>query len=199
MGQPLRRREAGPAGALTGESARVIRRSLAVLLALLPISPRLAADADLPRADIGGGSVKPLRALDLPVRVSLDRAIAHATKKLENPRCREVFSDFRDRMGRTLLENLEASGLDGPAHLRALTFADGWLRSDCRLPSVLALATPGREVIYICGPQFLQRQRLDPGFAAALMIHEQLHALGLGENPPHSQEITARVISRCGR
>ena len=30
------------------------------------------------------------------------------------------------------------------------------------------------------------------------MIHEFLHTLGLGENPPTSQEITERVSNRCG-
>jgi hypothetical protein len=187
------------AAAPAREPGRLLRGFLAIFLLLLPTRLPLSADTDLPRTDPGGGGVKPLRALDLPVRVSLDRALTHATKKLENPRCREVFSEYRDRLGRTLQQNLEATGLDGPTHLKTLTFANGFYRADCRLPSVLALATPGRGIIYICGPQFLQRQRLDPGFIAALLIHEQLHTLGLGENPPHSQEITARVISRCGR
>jgi hypothetical protein len=198
MGQPLWRRAAGDEP-LQRDSARHIRRSLAVLFILLPVCPRLAADADLPRTETGGGGVRPIRALDLPVRVSVRRALDDAARKLENPRCRRVFGEYRDRDGRTLLENLHASGLDGPTHLRSLTFASGGYHADCRQPNVLALATPGRDVIYICGPQFFQRQRLDPGFMAALMIHEQLHALGLGENPPHSQEITAKVISHCGR
>jgi len=30
------------------------------------------------------------------------------------------------------------------------------------------------------------------------MIHEALHTLGLGENPPTSAEITERVLARCG-
>jgi hypothetical protein len=34
--------------------------------------------------------------------------------------------------------------------------------------------------------------------AEALVIHEMLHSLGLGENPPPSDEITARVRARCG-
>jgi hypothetical protein len=40
---------------------------------------------------------------------------------------------------------------------------------------------------------------LDPSLAAALIIHEELHSLGLGEDPPTSKEITAKVIERCGR
>ena len=34
--------------------------------------------------------------------------------------------------------------------------------------------------------------------ARAVIIHEALHSLGLGENPPSSQAITARVLNRCG-
>jgi hypothetical protein len=31
-----------------------------------------------------------------------------------------------------------------------------------------------------------------------IVIHEFLHTLGLGENPPTSQAITQRVAIRCG-
>jgi hypothetical protein len=36
-------------------------------------------------------------------------------------------------------------------------------------------------------------------YVVASFIHEILHTLGLGENPPSSREITKRVIARCGR
>ena len=40
--------------------------------------------------------------------------------------------------------------------------------------------------------------KCEPGESAeAALIHESLHSLGLGENPPTSSEITSRVISRC--
>jgi hypothetical protein len=45
----------------------------------------------------------------------------------------------------------------------------------------------------------MDKQHRDPGVAAALTIHEELHSLGLSENPPTSQAITAQVIARCGR
>jgi hypothetical protein len=34
--------------------------------------------------------------------------------------------------------------------------------------------------------------------AEIILIHEFLHTLGLGENPPTSDAITARVSIRCG-
>jgi len=40
-------------------------------------------------------------------------------------------------------------------------------------------------------------QRSEPGVAESLVIHEVLHTLGLGENPPASVEITRRVEARC--
>lgn len=176
---------------------RFARAALAlVALVALVAGPTDGYASGLPRDDDRPGSYL---SLDRPARISLARALNQAAKKLESAPCRQVFSDYRDGKGRTLLANLEATGLDGSAHLRSLTFATGRFREDCRLPNVLALATPGRALIYICGPQFVQHQVLDPGFTSALLIHEQLHALGLGENPPDSRAITARVISRCGR
>jgi hypothetical protein len=34
--------------------------------------------------------------------------------------------------------------------------------------------------------------------AEIAVIHEALHTLGLGENPPDSREITRLVTERCG-
>jgi hypothetical protein len=77
---------------------------------------------------------------------------------------------------------------DGPPTCRA-----------CQNPSILAATEPGSRVIRVCPRRFRERQLQSPGFAAALIIHEELHSLGLGENPPDSKEITQQVIARCGR
>ena len=63
----------------------------------------------------------------------------------------------------------------------------------------IASTSPGSRVVYVCSPQFAEKQHREPGLTAALVIHEELHSLGLSENPPSSQAITAQVISRCGR
>jgi hypothetical protein len=39
--------------------------------------------------------------------------------------------------------------------------------------------------------------RRNPVHIAALLIHEMMHTLGLGENPPNAEAITARVLERC--
>jgi hypothetical protein len=38
---------------------------------------------------------------------------------------------------------------------------------------------------------------MDPAGVEMIVIHELLHVLGLGENPPTSEAITARVVARC--
>ena len=45
--------------------------------------------------------------------------------------------------------------------------------------------------------RFVVRNNRSPVRAQAIVIHEVLHTLGLGENPPSSTEITARVLARC--
>jgi hypothetical protein len=51
--------------------------------------------------------------------------------------------------------------------------------------------------VFVCAQQFVAAARRDPMVADAALIHESLHSLGLGENPPSSSEITSRVISAC--
>jgi hypothetical protein len=41
--------------------------------------------------------------------------------------------------------------------------------------------------------QFKRVAVAEPDYAAVLLIHEELHALGLGQNPPTSADITDRV------
>ena len=45
--------------------------------------------------------------------------------------------------------------------------------------------------------RFARNQTQNPSLAEAMVIHEMLHTLGLGENPPSSLEINERVRARC--
>jgi hypothetical protein len=125
-------------------------------------------------------------------------AVTLALKKLADPRCQRIFTDFRDRSGHPLQRQLDSLGHTGAGFLRILRFANGLGLLPCQSRGVLAATTPLSHVIFLCGTQFFERQRLDPEYGAALVIHETLHALGLGENPPASNEITIGVIARCG-
>lgn len=145
-------------------------------------------------ASKAGGSVSGQQ-LD-PVLAS---AVTAAAAKLESAECLAVFSDFRDAAGRTLQENLNALGQDGAGYLRWTMFYDGSGRTVCASRGILAATSPGSRAVFICMAQFAAVSRRDPGLAAALIIHEEMHSLGLGENPPDSKEITAAVIARCGK
>ena len=61
----------------------------------------------------------------------------------------------------------------------------------------MALTTPGSRVVRVCGRRFWEAQARNPERAELVVLHEALHTLGLGENPPDSLEITRRVGARC--
>lgn len=137
-----------------------------------------------------------------------------ALKKLEKPNCRLIFTDFVDSEGRTLQRILDDRGQTSSDLLRSLRFRDGTGERPCGYEGVLAFTTPGGRVISICGPNFRSALRGHPALAANILLHEELHRLGLEESPrferasnrgesarsrpPTSLEITDRVAARCG-
>jgi hypothetical protein len=152
-------------------------RSVVVLrcaLALVALSLAAAASAE--------SSLSPPVAIQpFAIPFSIDRRFAHelrpsleeAARKLGDSRCQEILTDFADLSGRRLDVGLAAIGQTVPSYL-------GY-------------------VLFICWDQFAARQRASNGYAANILIHETLHTLGLGENPPDARQITAQVIARCGR
>jgi hypothetical protein len=129
---------------------------------------------------------------------AVGKAVRKASLELREARCNEVFSDFRDGRGRTLEQNLQDRGETGQSFLLWLIFYNADAESVCRESKTAAATNPGSRMVLVCPNQFIQVQSATPGYAAAFIIHEELHALGLDENPPTSREITAAVISRCG-
>jgi len=129
--------------------------------------------------------------------VALHWAVLGARRRLEQPACRGLFAEFSDASGRTLQENLDAMGETGATYPALILFADGTGRPRCREREVFAFTTPGSRVVHICGRQLKDLADRSPVRAQAIVIHELLHTLGLGENPPSSTEITARVLARC--
>ncbi|HJS57146.1 MAG TPA: hypothetical protein VKA01_03500 [Vicinamibacteria bacterium] len=127
------------------------------------------------------------------------RAAAGALRRLEHPKCQRLFSEFRSGSGRTLQEELDALGQTPTSFMGGVLFADGRDERPCADANILAMTQPGSRAIWICGRQFTREyERGDPGLTEAVLIHEALHALGLGENPPSSMSITTRVRARCG-
>jgi hypothetical protein len=132
------------------------------------------------------------------VAQAVTRALAGADRLLAEPACQEVLTDFRDASGRTLKEVLDASDVSARGYLRWIVFSDGRGLKACSSKASLAVTEPGSRVVFICPTAFVEVMSGSPEEAEATLIHEMLHSLGLGENPPRSREITERVRVRCG-
>ena len=59
----------------------------------------------------------------------------------------------------------------------------------------MAFTQIGSTVVSVCLRPFTLLPHAEQ---EAVLIHEMLHSLGLGENPPESVAITAQVLKRCG-
>lgn len=125
-------------------------------------------------------------------------AIAEAARRLATVECRLVFSDFLAGNGHTMQHALDEKGENPRSYLRWLIFQNASAEGICRGTDRVAATTAGGRIIQVCAKPFVEAQFLSGGYAAALVIHEELHSLGLEENPPTSREITLRVIARCG-
>src|SRR5512138_1230120 len=159
---------------------------LAALLAL--VSPSATASgADVPAVEPRLG---PLVA----------RTVERAAVRFADPRCSSVLADFEDsRSGRPLAEVLTARGHSPSAFLGSLRFVDADGMVQCRRRAAWAWVPVGGNVVFVCRSRFAELARKDAWLAEDVLIHEALHSLGLGENPPSSEEITRTVVRRCGK
>ena len=124
------------------------------------------------------------------------RALAGARRKLEQAECQRLLVDFKDAAGRTLQENLTDWNV-GPSEYAALVpFLDGSRQPLCRKTTVGLVSSPGVRRVFVC-PSFADFQVRHQSLAQSLVIHDILHTLGLGENPPTPDVITQRVEARC--
>jgi len=73
---------------------------------------------------------------------------------------------------------------------------DGSSQAFCRKANIALVANPGVRRVFVC-KTFAEVQLKEPRVAESMVIHEVLHTLGLGENPPTSLEITSRIFTRC--
>jgi len=174
---------------------RSLAASISLVAALLPSGGPVEAARPRPTHH------RPLNAFD---RGAVERVRARAAARLEGPECRKLLADFKDRRGNTLESNLQPWGVSASRYLLDLAFVDGAPMAECRGVSVTMVANPGVPRVFVCpaGPAAansrLARLEFRSGsLAEAMVIHEMLHTLGLGENPPTTFEITARVRERC--
>lgn len=169
-------------------------KAAACAAAILVLSSGAArgADATVPaRAD---GVRLDGRWFEEPVR----RAVHGAGRRLAEPSCAAVLGDFRDPAGRRLADRLGALSLAPEDYARLVLFYDGSNDDPCRRPRVYAFTSPGSRVVRAC-PTLGALAAARPDAAEAVVIHELLHTLGLGDDRPSSAWITAAVESRCLR
>jgi hypothetical protein len=170
-----------------------MRRLLAFTLAVcLAASARPAA---APAAGVWAG-VGPL--MEPRATMSIKRALTGAVDWLARDECQQIFTEFHDQAGRPLTARLEELQVTAADFLRLILWRDGTYTSQCE-HGPLAYTTPGSRLVFVCSRKFADLTFSDQDLARAVVIHEALHSLGLGENPPSSLEITARVRARCAR
>ena len=84
-------------------------------------------------------------------------------------------------------------------YLRLVIFLDARRESAMRQAGVLAFTSRNSRVVYLCGRDFERAERRDPRETQVTIIHEMLHSLGLGENPPSPRAISFQVLQRCAQ
>jgi len=125
---------------------------------------------------------------------SVRRALIGAHERLARAECQKLFTDFNDQAGRPLQERLDTLGLTGQEFLGFVGFYEGYGQSRCAQQRVMAFTQPGSLAVRVC-PQMAGQ---DQALVEMILLHEMLHSLGLGENPPSTYEITDQVRKRCG-
>lgn len=168
----------------------------AAIIAFAPLATN-APSSDLPAGPAPQAPQFHVRIDDGKTAAVVRRAIAGAYQRLGRSSCQHVFSDFKAENGKKLDEVLAAGGWTGRDYLSLVLFYDGSRMAHCNLGDPYAITQPGSRIVFICPRTFVRKQERNPTEAEALIIHEMLRSLGLGENPPSSVAITAGVLDRC--
>ena len=143
---------------------------------------RAVAEADLP------AFAKPIVEADLQVRLPQPCASLMMRRQ----------AGQADESGQRLSTRLVASGKPPADAFASLRFLDDRGAQQCRSSGTLAFTRTGSWFIRVCGEQFRHAFQRNRTATEIIVIHEFLHALGLGEDPPTSEAITEQVNVRCG-
>ncbi len=134
---------------------------------------------------------------DVYTRDAATRALEGASRWLARPKCQTLFLEFKDERNLPLTARLGELDTDPEGYLRMVLFLDGAQSATCGRHGVLAFTAQGSRVVYLCGRDFERASRRDVAEVQATVIHELLHSLGLGENPPPARAITHRIQQLC--
>jgi len=122
-------------------------------------------------------------------------AIVGAKKRLQHPACAEMLAEFHAADGLPLAAHISLAPAEYLSTLWFVAGDDDWR---CRTSGgPIAFTAPGHTVIYVCSSRFVFKYLDNQRYAEVLLIHEMLHAAGLGENPPTSDEISRVAMARC--
>jgi hypothetical protein len=168
-------------------------RIRAAVLALAFVSGTNAFTAG-PEAPIA--SLAPRGAFAGALAPALAAARALAAERLGTGACRAIFEELRDFTGRPVARRLADGERSPSSHFARLTFVecrDGL----CAHGQVAAWSSPGDPRVRVCPRVFAAVAAEDRGEAAAILIHEALHTLGV-EEEAWSQPLTPYVRRRCG-
>jgi hypothetical protein len=124
------------------------------------------------------------------------QALDLASVVLEEAECAKVLTDFTDRSGHVLSEKLDILELPAQSYLPMVVFLEETRHQSCRT-GILARTVPNSRVVWLCSGELKEMWARDRAYTVAAFIHEMLHTLGLGENPPSSKQITNQVLARC--
>src|SRR5262245_29742464 len=136
--------------------------------------------------------------MESDIRLAVRRAVECAAARLAHPGCQDLFADFTDQGGQRLSTTLAAGGTSATEALSVLRFFDDGATPRCSAGTTLAFTQTSSRLIRVCGRQFRDQFQQNRTTTETVVIHELLHTLGLGENPPSSQAITEQVVVRCG-
>lgn len=168
---------------------------LAAITLFAAFVPGLLAAVELPpRGGTGAAGLEPVAAHRVPIGFDAARSIA--SRWLSRERCRAVFGDFRDSAGRPLSAVLEETGRTPEGRLLEIEFSLGGDEGRCRDSEVLAVMSSGSTAVRLCAAAGRLARR-DPPSLAVVLLHEELHSLGLGEDPPTSREISRAIEAGC--
>jgi hypothetical protein len=183
-GDPAGSAEAAGTSALPS----VVLRAVPDAATKLP-SPACREDA-MPSSPDCSSAIPILHPRDLNAIVRM--AVVEAHHRLGGPECRLLFTDFQDESGYSLQDRLESIGQSGQSYLGWIWFVNSEQDSRCLQSNVLAFTSPHSQVVYYCGDRFSRNlTQRGLGSLATTIIHEELHSLGLGENPPSAQKSVA--------
>lgn len=135
---------------------------------------------------------------DPVARHAAHKALDDAWQLLAQRDCSGLLTGFSDSSGRPLEQYLGSLSVDPQTYLTLVVFIDGSREAVCNKGG-LAFTVPGSRVVRLCVDELKRTWQQSPRHTAASFIHEMLHTLGLGENPPSSNEITQRVLAACSR